>query len=214
MATEKMLIADALDERDFLREKIRKAISNCNFVTVKRKKDKRTKDGIDPDAFIEKAKSDYQSITDMIVRLKKINSAIIVSNATTEIKLKNGTTMTRAEAISRRKELRSRSDDLEYNFIEVMQRMITSSQREYNLLTKKADEATELYKSNLSSTDKELTVKQVEAAKTLTEEEYPEILDPLDLEKIYTDRSDQYSMIAKELDTAIKVSNATTYIEF
>ena len=210
---ETLLIADALDERDFLREKIRKAISNCNFVAVKRKKDKRTKDGVDPEVFMEKAKSDFQSITDMIIRLKNINSAIIVSNATTEIVLKSGTKMTRAEAISRRKELRSRTEDLEYSFIEAMQRMITTSQREYNQLTKKADDATELYKSNLSSKDRELTAKEVEAAKTLTEEEYPEILDPINLEEKYTKLLDKYSTLIKELDTAIKVSNATTTIE-
>jgi hypothetical protein len=210
---EKLLIADALDERDFLREKIRKAISNCSFVTVKRKKDKRTRNGEDPEAFIEKAKSDYQSISDMIVRLKKINSAIIVNNATTEITLKSGLTMTRAEAISRRKELKSSSDDLEYSFLEAMGRMIAISQREYNTLTKKADDATEMYKNNLSSKDRELTAKEVEAAKTLTEEEYPEIIDPIDLEKKYNDRVDQYRALVKELETAIKVSNATTYIE-
>ena len=210
---EKMLVADALDERDFLKVKINKAISNCNFIAVKRLKDKRLKNGEDPEAFVEKAKSDYQSITDMITRLKKINSAIIVSNATTEITLKSGLKMTRAEAISRRKELKNSSEDLEYTFIQAMSRMITSTQREFNMLTKKADDATEMYKSNLSSKDRELTAKEVEAAKTLTEEEYPEIIDPIGLEAKYNDRIDQYGIIVKELDTAIKISNATTYIE-
>lgn len=211
---EKLLIADALDERDFLRVKIRKAIQNCSFVTVKRKKDEKTGSGVAPEDFAEKAKSDYQSISDMIVRLKKINSAIIVSNATTNVTLKSGLTMTRAEAIARRKELKSKnSDDLEYEFIQTMQRMISSAQRDYSVLTKKADAIAETYNGNLSSKDKDLNIKQIEAAKVLTAEEYPEIIDPLDLEKKYNDRVDQYTTLAKELDTAIKVSNATTYIE-
>lgn len=210
---ETMLVTNALDERDFLRDKIRKAISNASFVTVKRKKDKRTKDGVDPEVFVERAKSDYQSITDMIARLKRINSAIIVSNATTEITLSNGVKMTRAEAISLRKEMRSRSEDIEFSFLESMANAIRTSQREYTSLTKKADDATEMYKSNLSSADKELTVKQVEAAQTLTADEYPEIIDPIGIEKKYQERLDRYSSIAKELDSAIKVSNATTTIE-
>jgi hypothetical protein len=211
---EKLLIADALDERDFLRIKIHKAIQNCRFVTVKRKKDEKTSNGVDPEVFIEKAKSDYQSITDMIVRLKKINSAIIVSNATTNVTLKSGLTMTRAEAIARRKELKSKnSEDLEFEFIQAMQQMISTSQRDYSVLTKKADSIAETYNGNLSSKDKDLNIKQIEATKVLTAEEYPEIIDPLDLEKKYTERVDQYTTLAKELDTAIKVSNATTYIE-
>lgn len=210
---EKILVTKALDERDFLKEKIRKAIKNCNFVTVKRKKDKRTKDGVEPDVFISKAQSDYQSISDMIIRLKKISAAIVESNANTKITLSSGLTMSRAEAISRRKELRSRTDDLEYLLIDTMQNMIISAKREYNMLTKKADDATEMYKNNLSSKDRELTAKEIEAAKILTEEEYPEILDPIDLEEKYNARFDEYQALCKELDSAIKVSNATSYIE-
>ena len=210
---EKILVTKALDERDFLKEKIRKAIKNCNFVTVKRKKDKRTKDGVEPDVFISKAQSDYQSISDMIIRLKKISAAIVESNANTQITLSSGLTMSRAEAISRRKELRSRTDDLEYLLIDTMQNMIISAKREYNMLTKKADDATEMYKNNLSSKDRELTAKEIEAAKILTEEEYPEILDPIDLEEKYNARFDEYQALCKELDSAIKVSNATSYIE-
>jgi hypothetical protein len=91
--------------------------------------------------------------------------------------------------------------------------MITSAQRDYSILTKKADTIAETYNGNISSKDKDLNIKQIEAARVLTAEEYPEIIDPLDLEKKYNDRVDQYTTLAKELDTAIKVSNATTYIE-
>ena len=211
---EKLLIADALDERDFLKVKIRKAISNCSFITVKRKKDKNTKDGVDPEVFKQKAASDFQSITDLINRLKKINSAIIVSNATTMITLKSGITMTRAEAISRRKELRSQSsEDLEYMFIDTMRNMISTTQRDYSRLTKIADDSAEAHNNNITSKEKELTEKEVEAVKVLAEGNYPEIIDPINLEEKYNQRLDQYSLLCKELDTAIKVSNATTYIE-
>jgi len=211
---EKMLIAEALDERDFLKKKIEKAIKTCNFVTVKRKKDKNTRDGVDPTVFIEKAKSDYQSITDMISRLKKINTAIILSNATSKITLKSGLSMSRAEAIALRKELTDKNSvDLEFQFIDRMKSMIINTKEMYQMLTRKADDATENYKNNLTSKDRQLTEKEIEAAKTLTADEYPEIIDPIDIESKHNERVDKYNVLCKELDNAIKVSNATSYIE-
>ncbi len=210
---EKMLVADALDERDFLREKIEKAISNASFVTVKRVKDPRTKDGSDPEVFEQNAKSDYKSISDMISRLNKINQAITLSNANTVIELKSGIKMSRAEAISRRKEMRDGVNDIEHRFITAIARMITDYKREYNRLQNAADQATEMYKNNLTSKDRELNQKEIDAAKTLTADEYPQIIDPLDIVKKYDERNNRYNIIAKEIDTAIKVSNATTYIE-
>ena len=217
MAKESMIIAEALDERDFLRKKILESIRKVQLVTVKRKKDPKTKDGKDPEVFSDKAKADYQSIIDMISRYRRINAAIIDSNAKTMITLRSGITMSRADAISKRKELRSINEDLEYLLLDTMAKQITSSQKEFAMLTKRADDATEAYKNNISSKDKELTPKEVEAAEALTkaftENEYPEIIDPIGIQEQYETRNDQYNVLVKELDTAIKVSNANTVIE-
>ena len=210
---ETMKITEALDERDFLRKKIYESIRKVKLIAVKRKKDPKTKDGIDPAVFTNRAKSEYQSITDMISRYRKINAAIIESNANTMITLKSGITMSRADAISKRKEMRSRDEDLEFFLLDTMAKQITDSQKEFAILTKRADDSTENYKNNLSSKDRELTTKEIEAAKILTAEEYPEMLDPIDIQQRYKDRFDKYNTLVKELDTAIKISNASTSIE-
>ena len=108
---ERMTISEALDERDFLAEKIRKDIRSLNVITVKRKKDPRTKSGLEVDKFIADGKALYQSIQDNIDRYKRINVAIVLSNATTKIKLRtSGKEISVAEAIALKKMISTGED--------------------------------------------------------------------------------------------------------
>lgn len=217
--TEQMLVCNALDERDFLRKKIISAINGTQFIACKRVKDEkvRTTGYTDPKTFEAEAKSTYQSITDMIDRYNRLDTAITLANASTEIKLSDNTTMTRAAAISMRKALvNDTSTDFTGRLINTLERQFTNVSAQANELNAKADRELEQYKDNMTSGDKakELTPEVSKTLESLVADNRADIIDPIGVEKEIKKLEDKYETLKKELDSAIKVSNATTSVEF
>lgn len=219
--TERMLVCNALDERDFLRKKIISAINSTYFIVCKRVKDDkvRTTGYTDPKTFENDAKSSYQSITDMIDRYTRLDTAITLANASTEIKLSDDTVMTRAAAISMRKALVLVGDtsiDFTGRLISVLERQFASVSATANELNAKADRELEQYKNNMTSGDKakELTPAVTQTLESLVADNRADIIDPIGVEKEIKKLEDKYETLKKELDSAIKVSNATTFVEF
>lgn len=217
--TERMLVCNALDERDFLRKKIISAINSTYFIACKRVKDDkvRTTGYTDPKTFENEAKSSYQSITDMIDRYTRLDTAITLANASTEIKLSDDTVMTRAAAISMRKALvGDTATDFTGRLISVLERQFASVSATANELNAKADRELEQYKDNMTSGDKakELTPAVTQTLESLVADNRADIIDPIGVEKEIKKLEDKYETLKKELDSAIKVSNATTFVEF
>lgn len=217
--TERMLVCNALDERDFLRKKIISAINSTYFIACKRVKDDkvRTTGFTDPKTFENEARSAYQSITDMIDRYTRLDTAITLANASTEIKLSDDTVMTRAAAISMRKALvGDTSTDFTGKLISVLERQFASVSATANELNAKADRELEQYKDNMTSGDKakELTPAVTQTLESLVADNRADIIDPIGVEKEIKKLEDKYETLKKELDSAIKVSNATTFVEF
>lgn len=217
--TERMLVCNALDERDFLRKKIISAINSTYFIACKRVKDDkvRTTGYTDPKTFENDAKSSYQSITDMIDRYTRLDTAITLANASTEIKLSDDTVMTRAAAISMRKALvGDTSTDFTGRLISVLEHQFASVSATANELNAKADRELEQYKDNMTSGDKakEITPAVTQTLESLVADNRADIIDPIGVEKEIKKLEDKYETLKKELDSAIKVSNATTFVEF
>lgn len=85
--SEKMLVTQALDERDLLVKKISDKISKASFVdTIKPNEEKVFAKKIDKAEYAKEAESAYQQINDLIKRFGQIDAAIVESNAKTEIK--------------------------------------------------------------------------------------------------------------------------------
>jgi hypothetical protein len=98
---ETITITRALAELKLLNDRIEKKISGSEFVFISGKKNKHN---INTETLISNSKSNYQSIEDLIARRHKIKSAIILSNATTRVKVGNKE-MTVAEVIERRQNI-------------------------------------------------------------------------------------------------------------
>lgn len=208
-----MLMCDALDERDFLAKKISDAIKSFTPCFTKRKMDKKLATGEDVEEFTEKVKRDYQSIHDMIARREAINKAIIMSNATTKIKIKStDTEITVAEAIAIRKSYNS--DDLTGKLLKVMERGFEAAISTYEILARKKDQMDENYKTTLAGRDnKVLSAEEIESVEKLTDGYAAELIDPLNIKELCDTIENKQASIKKEIDTALKISNATTYIE-
>ena len=201
--SEKTLVTQALDERDLLVKKINDKIEKASFIdTIKPNEDKVFEKRVKKEDYVKEATAAYQQITDLIERFQTIDAAIVDSNAKTEISTSYGK-FTVAGAISLRSRLRGGGAyDGEADFERRIQNKLQS---EYDERVSFCD----IKNTQLQDTaDKPLAV-----VDTYVKENTTELVDPLDVKKKIEALQERRNSLLTELDTQIKVSNATTFIE-
>lgn len=216
---DKMLVTQALDERDLLVKKINDKIEKANFVdTIKPNEEKVLDARVSREEFAKDAESAYQQIQDLIDRFQKIDAAIVASNANTRINTTYGE-FTVAGAISLRSRLRGiRSYDGEADFEEALQlKMEKDFQKRLSAAELKNKQLQSTAESmRLSILGKDTKVKDekpLEVVEAYVKENTTELVDPLDVQKKTAMLKEKRDTLLTELDTQIKVSNATTFIE-
>lgn len=216
---EKMLVTQALDERDLLAKKIRDAISKSDFVGTKKPNgNKMSNSQVQVEVFEQDAKSSMQRINDLIDRYERIDSAILLANATTEIEVA-GKKMTRASAINLRKTImntRSMSDtDFRGMLINKLKVSLDSAKMSIARTSSVADKQREVMISNISSNEKkELTTDAMAGIDTYCNNLIDVLVDPIEAEKKLTSLNLEREELIANLESAIKISNATTFVEF
>ncbi|MCR5789890.1 MAG: hypothetical protein K6G83_08375 [Lachnospiraceae bacterium] len=217
--SEKMLVTQALDERDLLVKKIRDKIEKANFAdTVKHNEEKVITARVSREEFSKDAESAFQQIQDLISRFQKIDAAIVASNAKTMIKTSLGD-YTVAGAISLRSRLRNKgSYNGESDFESALKKKLEHD-LEQNVLfanVKNQDLQKAAEGMRLSILGKDAKVKDdkpLEVVDAYISENTTEVVDPLDIRKKVEMLRERRDTLLTELDTQIKVSNATTFIE-
>lgn len=217
--SEKMLVTQALDERDLLVKKIADKIAKASFVdTIKPNEEKVYAKRISKEDYAKEAESSYQQIMDLIERFQKIDAAIVASNAQTEITTSYGT-FTVAGAISLRSRLRGLGAyEYEADFEGNLQNKM---QAEYNEKVRFCDNknsqlqatAEDMRLSILGRDSKTKDDKPLSVVEAYVKENTTELVDPLDVKKKLEALEEKRNTLLTELDTQIKVSNATTFIE-
>lgn len=217
--SEKMLVTQALDERDLLVKKIADKIDKASFVdTIKPNEDKVYSKRIGKDEYAKAAEAAYQQIVDLIDRFQKIDAAIVASNAETEITTSYGA-FTVAGAIALRSRLRRQgSYGREADFEGILK---SKMQDEYNERVRTCDlknsqlqnTAESMRLSILGKDSKAKDDKPLGVVDAYVKENTTELVDPLDIKKKIETLEEKSNTLLKELDTQIKVSNATTFIE-
>lgn len=222
---EKMLITQALDEKDLLLKKINDKIARADFIaTIKNNESKTTKNQIDKAEFCKKAEAAYQQINDLIKRYQKIESAIIASNANNFVETTYGRYSV-AAAIALRDRLRAnrinfRSADkprcdFELMLIENMQGAYSKSIDAAKSANQQLKETAEKMRlSILGKENKAHDEKPLAVVDEYVKENTMILLDPLKVEEKVAALMDKRATLIRELETAIKVANATNYIEF
>ncbi len=216
---DKMLVTQALDERDLLVKKINDKIEKANFVdTIKPNEEKVLDARVSREEFAKDAESAYQQIQDLIDRFQKIDAAIVASNANTKINTTYGE-FTVAGAISLRSRLRGiGSYDGEADFEAALQlKMEKDFQKRLSAAELKNKQLQSTAESmRLSILGKDTKVKDekpLEVVEAYVKENTTELVDPLDVQKKTAMLKEKRDTLLTELDTQIKVSNATTFIE-
>lgn len=215
---EKMIVTQALDERDLLKKKIRDAIAKCDFVAVQKPGD----DVIAQDKqkvadYEAEVKASFQSIRDMMDRYTRLDAAILLANATTKIEAA-GKTMTRAAAINLRKMMKGQGL-ADTDFTDVMIRKMTTDLDRARLKIARsqevADRQREVMSNSLVSSDKKvLSEDNLKSITAYCDNLVLKLVDPIDIEKTIADMQEKWDNLTTNLESAIRISNATTYVEF
>ncbi len=205
----KISITEALNELKLYDSKITKAITNATFCGAAKKSSDKV-GVVKKEDFDERAKASYQSVTDLISNRNLLKSAIVKSNAVTEVEI-DEKSMSVAEAIERK------------NSIEYDETLLNEIKRQYANATttvdkenKKVDNKVDDLLTTLigKDSDKKLNKEDQEAVeKPYREKNEFEFVDPLDLyEKIQALEAD-IDGFKSNVDTVLVLSNATTFIE-
>lgn len=214
----KLLVTQALDRRDLLVKKINDKIRKASFVdTVKENETKVLNARIDRAEFEEKAKSAYQQINDLISQFTKLDAAISASNASTVIHTAKGD-MTVAAAISfrgRMKGMGSYDDaDFEQALMRKMADDLQNSMSKANAANKKLESDAEAMRLTILGKEaKNRDDKPLAVVDAYIKENTTVLADPLNAKDKVEELSESIDALLKEIDTQIKISNATTFIE-
>lgn len=214
-----MLVTQALDERDLLVKKIGDKIRKASFVDMaKHNEEKVIEAKLTRSEYETQAKADYQQILDLIDRYQKIDAAIVASNASTYIETSYGR-FTVAGAIAMRSRLKSTGAYGDGAAFESS--LIKKMEKEYESCVGDADDknrdlqetAEQMRLSILGKDNKTKETRPLDVVDTYVKENTTELVDPIDIQnKIETLRTKRDTLLT-ELNTQIKVANATTTIE-
>ena len=215
----KMLVTQALDERDLLVKKIADKIAKASFVdTIKPNEDKVYGKRIDKEEYIKEAESAYQQIMDLIERFQKIDAAIVASNAKTQVTTSYGV-LSVAGAIALRGRLRgvgTYGEDAEFEG-KLQRKLANEYSERVQFCDRKNSQlettAEEMRLSILGKDSKTKDEKPLGVVEAYVKENTTQLVDPLDAKKKIEALEEKRCNLLTELDTQIKVANATTFIE-
>ncbi|MBQ6333108.1 MAG: hypothetical protein IJI34_10175 [Clostridia bacterium] len=217
---EKMLVTQALDERDLLVEKINDKIRKIKAVDVKKRNEDQTAvERMTVEDFKKGAESAYQQIMDLIARYEKIDAAIVASNAKTMIETTYGK-YTVAGAIALRNRLRDDigvgdSTNFELRLVKQFEQQYQAGVQMLESKNRMVDAQAESMRNSIVGRDNKVKdPTPLAVVDEFVKENTTEIVDPLDSKKKAQELNEKITTLLTELNTKIKVSNATTMISF
>lgn len=219
MMEEKMLVTQALDQRDLLVKKICDKIRKASFTETKKHNEEKVMERrVTQKEFEKEARSSYQQIIDLIHWYDKVDQAILRSNAETIIETSYGT-MSIANALALRSRLNCSNaydsdSNFEGNLMMKLQEELNEKIRVMEQKNKGLQNTAETMRLSILGKDKktkdETPLKVVDV---YVQENTTELIDPLNVRKKINELNERRETILNELDTKIKVSNATTFVE-
>lgn len=219
MMEKKMLVTQALDQRDLLVKKICDKIRKASFTETKKHNEEKVMERrVTQKEFEKEARSSYQQIIDLIHWYDKVDQAILRSNAETMIETSYGT-MSIANALALRSRLNcSNAYDSDSNFEgNLMMKLQEELNEKIRVMEQKNKGLQNMAETmRLSILGKDAKTKDETPLKVVdvyVQENTTELIDPLNVRKKINELNERRETILNELDTKIKVSNATTFVE-
>lgn len=202
-------ITEALNELKLYDSKITKAITNASFVGGAKKSSDKI-GVVSKDIFNERAKATYQSSTDLIANRNSLKSAIVKSNAITEVQVADKV-MTVAEAIERKNSI-----EYEETLLSEMKRQYANAGELVNKENKKVDNKVDELLATLigKDSDKKISKEDQEAIeKPYRDKNEFELIDPIEIYNKIVKLEEEIDNFKSQVDTQLVISNAITKIE-
>ena len=219
MMEEKMLVTQALDQRDLLVKKICDKIRKASFTETKKHNEEKVMERrVTQKEFEKEARSSYQQIIDLIHWYDKVDQAILRSNAETIIETSYGT-MSIANALALRSRLNCSNaydsdSNFEGNLMMKLQEELNEKIRVMEQKNKGLQNTAETMRLSILGKDtKAKDETPLKVVDVYVQENTTELIDPLNVRKKINELNERRETILNELDTKIKVSNATTFVE-
>ena len=215
MTTEKITVHKALAELKTMDDRINKAIQSTTYIlAVKHSAEKIN--GVKVSDFKDQMRSGYQKVTDLIKRRDAMKRAVVLSNATTKIKI-GDKEMTVAEAI----EAKNHGMEFKTSLLYQMNCAYVAAQNELarsggEALEKKAEQyvlaviAAQPKDSKMSVDSDAMKVLR----QTYIDNNTYDLIDPLDVARVMETLDAEINEFNAEVDAALSCSNALTVIEF
>lgn len=215
MNVEKMTVHKALAELKTMDDRINKAIRGTTYVlAVKHSAEKI--DGMTVKDFKDKMRSGYQKVADLIARRDAMKRAVVLSNATTKVKIGENE-YTVAEAI----EMKNHGMEFRDALLHQMCSTYATAQNELSrnsgeILEKRAEQYV-LAVIGAQPKDSKMSVDS-DAMKALRqtyiENNTYDLIDPMNISNVIETLDAEINEFNAEVDAALSVSNALTVIEF
>ncbi len=214
MTNEKMTIHKALAELKVIDSRINKAISDGTYVIANKHSNEKI-NGMPINEFKTAMKASHQKVTDLIARRNAIKRAVVLSNANTKVKIGNEE-YTVAEAI----EMKNHGMEFKANYMRFMAHQNMTAQAELNRNSGEAIEkrAEQYVLSVIQAQPKDAKMSVDSEAMQALRKDYIknntyDLIDPLGVNKLIEDLTDEINEFNTEVDAALSVSNALTVIE-
>ena len=207
METQKLSIHRALAELKIIGDRIGTAIEEFTPTGIAQK-DKPVNGKYDRKEFEESAKAKYQSIIDLITHRDKIKGAVVISNASTKVKIA-GQEMTVAQAIDTKATI-----PFTEALIEKLRKTLLTSTS--NMEKNNAQVDANALKLVEVSFGKDKDIKSEDAQtimKPFKESNEFSLIDPIKAEDKISELKKRITDFKMEVDAALSESNATTFIE-
>lgn len=207
---ERMLVTHGLNELKTLDARIYRGISEASFVATAKTSEKKVTPNLTKEEFNVKAKADFQSVNDLILRREKIKAAVVDSNAKTEVEI-CGEKYTVAKVIDMKNSIaykKSLLDKMKTQFLGAESMMNKNNA----LMEQKIDQLVTAAYSKESKT-------------TIKPEEYSSIadpyragnefslVDPLNIRDEIENLQKHIEEFEANVDSVLQISNCVTYIE-
>lgn len=197
-----MSITQALARLKLVRKRIDTAIGDGEFIKMKTKKV-----SFDVDEFARHAKASHQSFKDLLTFYNKIKSAIVISNATTNVTI-GGKVYTVAEAVERKRSI-------------VFEKTLLERMKLQHNIVQRAFEAHQV--AEQARVERLLSVELGKDAKTNPEtikvlsdsflaDNKATIVDPLHLETLIKAMNEEIELFETTVDYTLSESNGKTVI--
>src|SRR5699024_9242466 len=206
MTTNEMTVTKALSELKLFDKRIHRSIDENNFIGYTVGKNKKV-NHTDIGEFVENVESKYESTKDLITRRNKVKSAIVTSNAVTEVEIASEN-YTVAEAIERKTSI-----EYEHSLLNGMKRGLSLASMEVDKINEQVKhKMDDLLDSMFSNENKKNNQGMQEFIDSYNNENQAKLVDPLEIKKEIEKLETSIEDFLAEVDEVLSVSNATTII--